>query len=120
MSEHPNIPATPQPSTPAWRGINHLALVTYDMDATVRFYHGVLGARLVTTIGTPSFRHYFFEFGQRTRWRSSSTPTSSSKLRQAGRHSRSAGIQFDHLSFNVPDDSAARRSSAGSRAPAAK
>ena len=25
MSEHPNIPATPQPSTPPWRGINHLA-----------------------------------------------------------------------------------------------
>src|SRR5438477_9156944 len=24
-----------------WRGINHLAMVTPDMDATVRFYHGV-------------------------------------------------------------------------------
>ncbi|MDA8047486.1 MAG: VOC family protein, partial [Actinomycetota bacterium] len=32
---------------PHWRGINHLALVTTDMDATVRFYHSVLGARLV-------------------------------------------------------------------------
>ncbi len=50
-------------STPAWRGINHLALVTSDMDATVRFYHSVLGARLVATIGTPEFRHYFFDFG---------------------------------------------------------
>ena len=27
------------------------ALVTTDMDATVRFWHGVLGARLVTTLG---------------------------------------------------------------------
>ena len=26
-----------------WRGVHHLALVTTDMDATVRFYHGVLG-----------------------------------------------------------------------------
>jgi hypothetical protein len=34
--------------TPTWRGINHLALVTNDMDATIRFYHGVLGARLVS------------------------------------------------------------------------
>ncbi|MCU1496603.1 MAG: hypothetical protein JWM47_556, partial [Acidimicrobiales bacterium] len=25
---------------PKWRGINHLALITNDMDATVRFYHG--------------------------------------------------------------------------------
>jgi len=30
---------------PRWRGVNHLALVTPDMDATVRFYHGVLGMR---------------------------------------------------------------------------
>jgi catechol 2,3-dioxygenase-like lactoylglutathione lyase family enzyme len=42
----------------SWRGVNHLALVTADLDATVRFWHGVLGARLVATIGTPSFRHY--------------------------------------------------------------
>jgi catechol 2,3-dioxygenase-like lactoylglutathione lyase family enzyme len=33
-----------------WRGVNHLALITTDMAATVRFYHGVLGARLVMTI----------------------------------------------------------------------
>ena len=36
------------------------------MDATVRFYHGVLGAELVATIGTPGFRHYFFSFGEQT------------------------------------------------------
>ena len=42
-------------------GVHHLALVTSDMDATVRFWHGVIGARLVTTLATPSFRHYFFE-----------------------------------------------------------
>ena len=35
---------------PRWRGINHLALVTPDMDATVRFYHGVLGMRIVATL----------------------------------------------------------------------
>ena len=35
-----------------WRGVHHLALVTDDMDATVRFWHGVLGARLISTIET--------------------------------------------------------------------
>ncbi|WP_206641631.1 VOC family protein [Nonomuraea polychroma] len=35
--------ATPDPVH--WRGVHHLALVTADMDATVRFWHGVLGAR---------------------------------------------------------------------------
>ena len=49
------------PDTVHWRGVHHLALVTADMDATVRFWHGVLDARLVTTLATPAFRHYFFE-----------------------------------------------------------
>ena len=47
--------------TVPWRGVNHLALVTGDMDATVRFWHGVIDARLVTTLATPAFKHYFFE-----------------------------------------------------------
>lgn len=49
--------------SPRWRGVNHLALITTDMDATVRFYHGVLGARLVATVATDTFKHYFFEIG---------------------------------------------------------
>jgi len=43
----PSLPDEP----PRWRGVNHLALVTTDMDATVRLYHGVLGARLIATLG---------------------------------------------------------------------
>ena len=37
------------PEPPRWSGINHLALVTPDMDATVRFYAGTLGMRVVAT-----------------------------------------------------------------------
>ena len=44
-----NVPPTVDVTSPRWRGINHLALVTPDMDATVRFYAGVLGMRLVAT-----------------------------------------------------------------------
>ena len=40
-----------------------MALITPDMDATVRFWSGALGARLVATVATDAFRHYFFEFG---------------------------------------------------------
>ena len=29
-----------------WRGAHHLSLVTRDLDATVRFYHGLLGMLL--------------------------------------------------------------------------
>jgi catechol 2,3-dioxygenase-like lactoylglutathione lyase family enzyme len=92
---------------PRWRGINHLALVTADMDATVRFYHGVLGARLVATIGTPDFRHYFFEFGPENTvafFEYNDIPVES--------FAKPAGVpdprapQFDHLSFNLPDETA--------------
>jgi catechol 2,3-dioxygenase-like lactoylglutathione lyase family enzyme len=90
-----------------WRGINHLALVTADMDATVRFYHGVLGARLVTTIGTPTFRHYFFEFGaqQTVAFFEYTDVELDTFAKPAGIPDRRAS-QFDHLSFNVPDEHA--------------
>jgi catechol 2,3-dioxygenase-like lactoylglutathione lyase family enzyme len=90
-----------------WRGINHLALVTNDMDATVRFYHGVLGARLVATLGTPAFRHYFFSFGNETTvafFEYADSPVEAF-AKPAGVPDPRA-IQFDHLSFNLPDEEA--------------
>ena len=107
MSEHPNIPATPQPSTPPWRGINHLALITDDMDATVRFYHGTLGARLVATIGTSQFKHYFFEFGPEcTVAFFEYSDHKHERLAKPAGTPHPLAIQFDHLSFNVPDEEA--------------
>jgi catechol 2,3-dioxygenase-like lactoylglutathione lyase family enzyme len=92
---------------PRWRGVHHLALITDDMDATVRLWHGVLGARLVSTIGTPDFRHYFFEFGpQQT--------VAFFEYRDAPYDPLAIGAgvpdrrkhQFDHLSFALPDEPA--------------
>lgn len=42
-------------------GINHLAMVTGNMDATIRFWRDLLGARLVAGLGNGKYRHYFFE-----------------------------------------------------------
>jgi catechol 2,3-dioxygenase-like lactoylglutathione lyase family enzyme len=92
---------------PRWRGINHLALITDDMDATVRFYHGVLGARLVATIGTPDFRHYFFEIGAANTiafFEYANTPLATF-AKPAGVPDPRA-VQFDHVSFNVADEHA--------------
>jgi catechol 2,3-dioxygenase-like lactoylglutathione lyase family enzyme len=96
------MPATDD--LPRWRGVNHLALVTPDMDATTRFYHEVLGARLVATIGTPMFRHYFFEIG-------GGNTLAFFEYSGVDVHSfaKPAGVpdpratQFDHLSLNVAD-----------------
>jgi catechol 2,3-dioxygenase-like lactoylglutathione lyase family enzyme len=92
---------------PRWRGINHLALITHDMDATVRFYHGALGARIVATVGTPSFRHYFFDLGAGT-----SVAFFEYADTSAEPFAKPAGIpdaraaQFDHVSFGVADEAA--------------
>jgi catechol 2,3-dioxygenase-like lactoylglutathione lyase family enzyme len=98
------------PSAPEavhWRGVNHLALITPDMDVTVRFWHGVLGAELVATIATPEFRHYFFRIGEHStvaffEYRGVDIP----------RIDKVAGVpddrspQFDHLALDLPDDAA--------------
>jgi len=42
-------------------GINHLAMVTGNMDATIRFWRDLLGARLVAGLGNGKYSHYFFE-----------------------------------------------------------
>jgi catechol 2,3-dioxygenase-like lactoylglutathione lyase family enzyme len=92
-------------ANPRWRGINHLALITPDMDATVRFWHGVLGARLVAHLGNESFRHYFFEFGE-----GQTVAFFEYRDMPIARFTKPAGvpdpraIQFDHLSFNLADE----------------
>lgn len=106
--------------TPRWRGVNHLALVTPDMDATVRFYHGVLGARLVADLAAPGFRHYFFEFGEGNTvafFEYRDQPLEPFALPAGVPDPRK--VQFDHLSFNLADENAlldlrARLKAAGS------
>jgi catechol 2,3-dioxygenase-like lactoylglutathione lyase family enzyme len=44
-----------------YNGINHLAMATGDMDRTIRFWRDLLGMRLVAGLGSPGYRHYFFE-----------------------------------------------------------
>jgi catechol 2,3-dioxygenase-like lactoylglutathione lyase family enzyme len=90
-----------------WAGVNHLALVTNDMDETVRFYHGVLQMPLVGTISAGPMRHYFFRIGPQStvaffEWAGT----------EVGEFEKPAGIpftfpaQFDHVSFTLPDEAA--------------
>jgi catechol 2,3-dioxygenase-like lactoylglutathione lyase family enzyme len=90
-----------------WRGVHHLALVTSDMDATVRFYHGILGARLVMTLGTPAFRHYFFELapGNTLAFFEYADEPIDSFAKPAGVPFPQAS-QFDHLSMALADEEA--------------
>ncbi|MBF0588982.1 MAG: VOC family protein [Magnetococcales bacterium] len=44
-----------------YTGIHHLAFVTGDMEATIRFWRDLLGMRLVHSHGGTGYRQYYFE-----------------------------------------------------------
>ncbi|MEU6714840.1 VOC family protein [Nonomuraea sp. NPDC046802] len=95
------------PDTLHWRGVHHLALVTADMDATVRFWHGVLDARLVTTLAIPAFKHYFFEVapGNTVAFFEYADQPLDSFAKPAGVPYAKAA-QCDHLALHLQDEDA--------------
>ncbi|MCZ6872125.1 MAG: VOC family protein [bacterium] len=90
-----------------WAGLNHLALITNDMDLTTRFWHGVIGAPLVATIGNAAFRHYFFDVGN-----DATVAFFEYRGHPVDQFAKPSGvpderaIQFDHVSLNLPDQEA--------------
>ncbi|WP_291322233.1 VOC family protein [Desulfonatronospira sp.] len=48
-----------------YKGINHIALATGDLNATIRFWRDLVGLRLIAGLGKPGYRQYFFEIGPR-------------------------------------------------------
>lgn len=93
------------PAAPRWAGVNHLALVTPDMDATVRFYTGVLGMPLVMTLMAGPMRHYFFEIAPHNTLAFFEISAAETFEKGAG----SPGpypVQMDHLSLNLESEAA--------------
>ena len=92
-----------------WAGLNHLALITNDLDRTTRFWHGVLGASLVATLGTEAFRHYFFDVGQ-----GATVAFFEYRGQPVDQFAKPAGVpdaravQFDHVSLNLLHEAALR------------
>ncbi len=90
---------------PRWHGVSHLALVTPDMDATMRFYTGVLGMRLVATLMAGPMRHYFFEISEGNTVAFFEVPGMETFAKGAGAPGDRA-IQLDHIAFDLPDEQA--------------
>jgi catechol 2,3-dioxygenase-like lactoylglutathione lyase family enzyme len=97
-------------ATPRWAGAHHVALTTKDLDATVRFYHGLLGMRLAAAWGPgPGFgphvlleaAGYFVHFFEMPEHPVEPVPAGWTKL----------GFRFhpgflQHLALAVADDAA--------------
>ena len=93
-----------------FNGINHLALVTGDMEKTVIFYRDVLGMALVATTGNKPgmypYRHYFFELGQGNTIAFFEWPGMVEELHKPAGLPVQGRIQFDHVSFNLLNEDA--------------
>lgn len=85
-------------------GVNHLAMATGDMDATIAFWRDLLGLRLVTGLGHPGYRHYFFEISPVDMIAFFEWPgVEPAALKDHGAPRKGPHV-FDHVSFCVESD----------------
>lgn len=91
---------------PTYTGINHLAMVTADMDRTVRFWRDLLGMRLVAGLGSRGYRHYFFAVSDRDMIAFFEWPGAEAVPEKDHGVPVKGPIAFDHVSFGVASDDA--------------
>jgi len=89
---------------PRCTGINHLAMATSDMDATVRFWRDLLGMRLVAGLGHPGYRHYFFEISAHDMIAFFEWPDVAPLPEKDHGVPVKGPYGFDHVSFEVASD----------------
>ncbi|NCC24318.1 MAG: VOC family protein [Deltaproteobacteria bacterium] len=87
-----------------YTGVNHLALTTTDMEATIRFWRDLLGLPLVAGLGERGYRQYFFSLTDRDmvaffEWPEGRRPS----LKDHGVPTREP-LAFDHVSIGVESD----------------
>ena len=90
-----------------YRGVNHVVLVTDDMDKTVRFYRDFLGMPVVATLGGEAdgqhMRHYFFGLGPQSCIAFFEWPgVELAAPKKAGEPA--SGREFDHVSISVDSE----------------
>jgi len=93
----------------AFTGINHLAMVTADMDRTVHFWRDLLGMRLVVGMGHPGYRHYFFEITKTDCIAFFEWPGVEPVAEKDHGAPVKGPAAFDHISFGVEDLAELRR-----------
>ena len=82
-------------------GINHLAMVTADMEATIRYWRDLLGMRLIAGFGEDGFRHYFFEIDQSNTIAFFEWNGAQAVERKLHGQPFRGPIVFDHISFGM-------------------
>lgn len=89
---------------PTYTGINHLAMATSDMDATIRFWRDLLGMRLLTGLGHPGYRHYFLEISEHDMIAFFEWPDVEPLEEKDHGFPVKGPLIFDHVSFGVASE----------------
>ena len=87
-----------------YTGINHLAMVTGDMDATIRFWRDLLEMRLVAGLGHPGYRHYFLEITEHDMIAFFEWPDVEPLDERDHGFPVKGKVGFDHISFEVESE----------------
>jgi catechol 2,3-dioxygenase-like lactoylglutathione lyase family enzyme len=87
-----------------YTGVNHLAMVTGDMDKTIRYWRDLLGMRLVAGLGSPGYRHYFFRISDEDLLAFFEWPGIEPVAEKDHGLPVSGPFIFDHVSFGVESE----------------
>ena len=87
-----------------FKGVNHLAMATGDMDKTIRFWRDLLGMRLVAGLGRGGYRHYFFEISDTDLIAFFEWPGVEAVEEKDHGHPVKGPFIFDHVSFGVESE----------------
>ncbi len=87
-----------------YTGINHLAMVTGDMEATIGFWRDLLGLRLVAGLGRGGVRHYFFEITAHDMIAFFEWPGVEKGIEKDHGAPVTGPVTFDHVSLEVGSD----------------
>lgn len=87
-----------------YTGVNHLALATGNMDATVGFWRDLLGMRLIAGLGGQGYRQYFLQVSDHDMIAFFEWP--GVRAIEEKEHGRpvSGQFAFDHVSFGVGNE----------------
>jgi catechol 2,3-dioxygenase-like lactoylglutathione lyase family enzyme len=91
-----------------FKGINHLALVTADMEATIRFWRDLVGMRLIHGYGEVDFRQYFFEIDEQSCLSFFEWEGAEPVAKKLHGQPSSGPRVFDHLAFGMDSEEEVR------------
>lgn len=89
-----------------YTGIHHLALITDDMDKTIRFWRDLLGMKMLAATGDGRSRQYYFEICENSIISFFEWPKAVNPEKKLHGEPTKKPLGFDHVALGVENDEA--------------